>query len=202
MYCLRFVIRALVAGALLSSPCAFSAPAASNAHEATSAVRVPATLAVRKELGAPPAGVSELKFRDIYKLPAGPKGFEPTDKLKSLDGKRVRIVGYMVHQEHAPAGEFLLSPLPVMLGDEDESFADDLPASAILVELPKARTLAIPALPGLLQLSGTLRVGMRADASGRATAARLVLDAAPERALQRAAKTVAAAKSPTSRKRR
>jgi hypothetical protein len=186
--------RALVAAALLPL-----APVlcAAGPHEAMPSpsdmtVRVPAQLAVRKELGAPPAGVTELKFRDVFKLPVGPKGLQPTEKLLSLDGKRVRIVGYMAQQESPSKGAFLLSALPVLLGEEDESLADDLPASSILVELPKSRDVLVPPLPGLLQLTGTLRVGMRADpASGRATAAQLVLDPAPERALRRIAQTVA-----------
>lgn len=185
---------ALVAAALLlpaSMVCASGAQKVAPSSAAT--LRVPAQLAVRKELGAPPKGVTELKFRDVFKLPAGPKGLQPTEKLLSLDGKRVRIVGYMAQQHSPSKGVFLLSPLPVLLGDEDESLADDLPASAILIELPKSLDLPIPPLPGLLQLSGTLRVGMRSDpASGRATPAQLVLDAAPERAVQRVARSLAA----------
>jgi hypothetical protein len=186
--------RGLVAAALLLlTPIVCATDAQKRTLSSTATLRVPAQLAVRKELGAPPAGVTELKFRDVFELPVGPKGLQPTDKLLSLDGKRVRIVGYMA-QQHAPSkGVFLLSPLPVLLGDEDESLADDLPASAILIELPKSRDVPIPPLPGLLQLTGTLRVGMRTDpASGRATPAQLVLDAAPERAVQRIAHSLAA----------
>jgi hypothetical protein len=154
---------------------------------------VPATLAVRKTLGPPPAGVAELKFRDVFKLPVGPKGLEPTDKLLALDGKRVRIVGFMVHQSPAPKGSFLLSPLPVALGDEDEGLADDLPPATLQVDLDaKSRDLAVPMLPGLLQFTGTLHVGMRADpATGRATPAQLTLERAPVRALRDAARAQA-----------
>jgi len=186
----------LLAGAL---PCCvlMNAAQAAASHAVSSsnrtAIRIPATLAVRKELPPPPAGVTELKFRDVFKLPVGPKGLEPTDKLRALDGKRVRIVGYMVQQETPARGGFLLSPLPAQLGDEDESLADDLPASAIRIELPSSPDLIVPGLPGLVQMTGTLRVGMRNDAtSGRATAAQLVLDKAPERALRRLAQSVAA----------
>jgi len=187
--------RALLVGALLPIASISAAPTSTASHapsptSANSAPRVPALLAVRKELGPPPAGVTDLKFRDVFKLPVGAKGLEPTEKLLSLDGKRVRIVGFMVQQEAAPIGAFLLSPLPSMLGDEDESLADDLPASAIRVELTKARDLRVPALPGLLQLTGTLHVGMRADASGRSTPAQLTLDAAPERELRSVARAV------------
>ena len=172
-----------------------STPQDPHAHRdaSKSFVSVPATLAVRKTLGPPPAGVAELKFRDVFKLPVGPKGLEPTEKLLALDGKRVRIVGFMVHQSPAPQGSFLLSPLPVALGDEDEGLADDLPPATLQVDLDaKSRDLTVPTLPGLLQFTGTLHVGMRADpATGRATPAQLTLERAPVRALRDAARAQA-----------
>lgn len=183
---------ALLLPALLSAAPAMHAGSTSSTGASPGALHVPSTLAVRKELGAPPAGVTELKFRDVYKLPVGPKGLQATEKLLSLDGKRVRIVGYMVQQESASKGAFLLSPLPVLLSDEDESLADDLPASAIRIEIPNAREVAMPHLPGLLQFTGTLHVGMRTDAaSGRATPAQIVLDAADQRVLQSLAQSFA-----------
>ena len=174
---------ALVSAAPLAATNGSSAP---GGHATT--VTVPSPLAVRKDLGPPPTGVTELKFRDVFKMPVGPKGLEPTQKLLALDGKRVRIIGYMVQQESVPKGSFLLSPLPALISDEDESLADDLPATAIQIELPQAPALAVPQLTGLLQLTGTLRVGMRVDAAtGRATPAQLVLDDAGQHELQRLA---------------
>ena len=191
------IVSTLMTGMLLHAVCQASTSDNSRAHHDDAKTRVPAALAVQKELGPPPTGVTELKFREIFKLPVGPKGLEPTDKLRALDGKRVRIVGYMVRQEPAPMGAFLLSPLPVMLGDEDEALADDLPATALLVELDKTRDLAVPMLPGLLQVTGTLHVGMHADpVSGRSTSAQLVLDAAPQRAIRDVARTLAAKSKP------
>ena len=178
-------ISTLMTSVLLHAVAEASTSEDARARHDTAKTRVPAALAVRKELGPPPAGVTELKFRDVFKLPAGPKGFEPTEKLLALDGKRVRVVGYMVQQEPQPKGAFLLAPLPVLLGDEDESLADDLPATTLRVDLDKSRDLAVPLVTGLIQVTGTLHVGMRADpASGRSTPAQLVLDAAPERALR------------------
>ncbi len=179
----RLTIRfALIVGALLSPmPFACAAPSV--------ATKAPPALAVSKQLGAPPAGVADLKFRDLFKLPVGPKGLEPTDKLAGLDGKRVRIVGYMVQQEPPLAGSFILSPLPVVAGDADDSFADDIPASAIFVVLPKSADTVVPPLAGLIQLTGTLRVGAREmPGAGRVAPAVLELDREPERALLRHAK--------------
>lgn len=187
------LISTLMTSVLLHAVAQASTSDTASTHRDVAKTRVPRALAVRKELGPPPAGVTDLKFRDIFKLPAGPKGFEPTDKLVALDGKRVRVVGYMVQQDPLPKGAFLLSPLPVLLGDEDESLADDLPATTLRIDLGKSRDLAVPRLTGLIQVTGTLHVGMRADpASGRSTSAQLVLDEAPERALREVARDLAA----------
>src|SRR5690349_12256679 len=121
-----------------------------RAAQGTSAntFRVPAVLAVRKDLGAPPAGVADLKFHDIFKTPVGDKGLEPSAALLALDGKRVRMVGYMIHQQPEPKGTFLLSPLPAEISDEDEPLADDLPPSVVAVEIAGAANRSIPLLPG------------------------------------------------------
>lgn len=191
----RFAVRSLLTGVLFAHALAAAAttPKSAAAHRDDAAARVPASLVVRKTLGPPAAGVTELKFRDLFKLPVGPKGLEPTDTLLALDGKRVRIVGYMVRQSPAPKGAFLLSPLPTTLGDEDESLADDLPPTTLAVSLDRSRDLALPMVPGLLQITGTLHVGMRADpATGRAMPAEIVLDEAPQRALRTYARELAA----------
>jgi len=191
----RFVVRSLLTGALClhALVAAASTPKTAPAHHDDAATRVPSSLAVRKTLGPPPAGVTELKFRDLFKLPIGPRGLEPTEKLLSLDGKRVRIVGYMVRQSPAPKGQFLLSPLPTTLGDEDESLADDLPPTTLAISLDKSNELVLPMLPGLLQITGTLHVGMQADpATGRSMPAAIVLDEASQRALRTYARELAA----------
>ena len=172
---------------------AASTPKAAPAHRDDAASRVPASLAVRRTLGPPPAGVTELKFRDLFKLPVGPKGLEPTEKLLALDGKRVRIVGYMVRQSPAPKGLFLLAPLPEALADEDESLADDLPPTTLAISSTKSHELVLPMLPGLLQITGTLHVGMHTDpATGRSMPAEIVLDEAAQRALRTYARELAA----------
>jgi hypothetical protein len=161
---------------------AVASPADAAPSKTSGIARVPRALAVTRRLPTPPAGVAELKFAEMFKSPVGPKGLEPTEQLRLLDGKRVRMVGYVVQQAHPLAGAFMLSPLPVVAGDEDESLADDIPPSAVLVRLPNAKDARIPSLPGLIQVSGTLHVGA-SEAGGRVTAARVDLDALAERAL-------------------
>jgi hypothetical protein len=139
---------------------------------------VPALLQVRGELPALP-GVADLKFRDFFKLPVGPRGLEPTPLLRSLDGQQVRIVGYMVRQGRSnPAtGLLVLVPLPVTLDDEDESLADDLPVTAVYVHLADAqRQQRLPHMAGLMALTGRLQLGAQAEPDGRRSMLRLLLD--------------------------
>lgn len=137
--------------------------------------QAPASIAVNSELTPPPLGVTDLKFRDFFKMPVGPGGLEPSTKLLGLNGKRVRIVGYMTQQETPSTGAFILSPIPVTMGDEDESFADDLPSNAIFVHLEGSNSV-VPFIPGLLKLTGVLNVGSQEEADGRVSSVSLLLD--------------------------
>jgi len=173
-------IRAAVLGACLSLVVAVFA-ANAGAHESNGVQQVswsetPAAVAVVGDLPPPPAATSEIKFREFFKLPIGPRGLEPTAKLISLDGKRVRLLGYMVQQEKPAVGAFIVAPLPVSIGEEDESLSDDLPASAVFVHLPSSKAMAVPYIPGLIKLTGELSVGAREEADGRVSAVRLQLD--------------------------
>lgn len=123
--------------------------------------------------------INDLAFRDFFQLPVGPRGLTPGPRLLALDGHPVRITGYLAHQDAASAvpGIALLASVPVSLGDEDESFADDLPAATLYLHLDgplAART--VPYRPGLLSLTGTLQVGPQREADGRASFVRLLLD--------------------------
>lgn len=149
------------------------------AHEntLTSPRATPEEFAVRGELPALPDGVTDLKFHDFFKMPIGPRGLEPTAKLLSLNGKRVRLVGYMAQQEVPSANVFQLTPMPVSLGDEDESLSDDLPASTVFVHLDSTGK-PLPYFAGLLQLTGVLSVGAQDEADGHVSTVRLQLDPA------------------------
>ena len=128
------------------------------------------------ELPPLPKGVSELKFSDFFVSPVGKRGLEVTDKLRQLDGQRVRMLGYMVHQEEPPPGRLLLAPMPAQIHEHDNGLADDLPASMVYVSVPTVRNEAVPYAPGLMLLTGVLSVGNRAEPDGRISAVRLALD--------------------------
>lgn len=135
----------------------------------------PDAIAVKGELAALPAGVTDLKFGEFYKMPVGPRGLEPTEKLLRLKGHKVRLVGYMAQPDKPTAGMFHLTPLPVFLGEEDESLADDLPPSTVFVHFETNGTTA-PYVPGLISLTGILHIGPQEEPDGRVSAVRLQLD--------------------------
>lgn len=126
-----------------------------------------------------PAGVAELKFSEFFVSPVGPLGLTLTDKLAGLEGKRVRMLGYMVRQEHGLPGQFLFAAIPVQLHDHDSALADDLPAAVVHVSVPTCRDTEVPFAPGLMLLTGTLNVGAREEADGRMSLVRLALDPPP-----------------------
>ncbi len=149
---------------------------AAFAHGAPEVPHLVASLEVRGELPPPPAGVTNIKFGEFFKMPIGPLGLEPTEKLLSLNGQRIRLVGYVVREEDRLPGRFLLSPLPVSLGDEDESLADDLPPTTVFVHLQGVKERSVPYLDGLVKLTGTLEIGAREEGGGRVSTLRLLLD--------------------------
>lgn len=122
-----------------------------------------------------------LAFNDFYVMPVGPLGLEPTARLRSLHGKRVRLVGYMVHEEEPSAGVFMLAPRPVQLAEVADGPADDLPASTVFVHVP-TRDLdhVVRYRAGLWTLTGTLELGAQAESNGRVSYTRLRLDPGPD----------------------
>jgi hypothetical protein len=161
-----------------------SAGAHDHAHPAKASQRAPSLTAKDIAPGKPPAtklpplpeGVTELKFSDFFVKPVGARGLELTDKLRGLDGRRVRMLGYMVQQEEPPPGMFLFSPVPAQVHEHDNGLADDLPPSTVRVLVPTCPERPVPFTPGLMLLTGTLSVGNRAEADHRVSIARLALD--------------------------
>ncbi len=113
-----------------------------------------------------------LEFREI--LERGP-GAEPSVKVRSLQGSRVRIVGFMAHMEDAPHGAFYLVSRPLHCA-EDGAGTGDLPPDAIRVVVRSSAKEEIPFYPGLLAVSGVLEIGHETDDEGRPSFFRIVLD--------------------------
>ena len=123
-----------------------------------------------------PEGVTELRFDEFYKMPVGPRGLEPTEKLRSLHGKRVRILGYMANMQLRGNRQMLLAPVPLKAQPLEYGQADDIPATHVLVRVPGNAAVPVPYTPGLLLFTGRLTVGGR-SLDGENAFVRLLLDA-------------------------
>jgi hypothetical protein len=103
----------------------------------------------------------------------------PSAKLSGLNGKRVRIIGFMAQMELPPKGAFYLVPRPVVC-DEAGGGTADLPPENVLVIVPSLRGKIIDFTPWLLEATGILEIGNKTDADGRVSAIRLFLDSTRE----------------------
>ncbi len=135
-------------------------------------------------LPPPPAEVTELRFSEFFRSPAGPRGLELTDKLRGLAGKRVRILGFMVRQTRPSPGVAIVAPFAMATNEFEYGLADDFPPNVVFVEVPSFADLAVPYTPGPLLLTGTLEVGRREEPDGRVSLVRLRLDPEPEPATE------------------
>ena len=119
----------------------------------------------------------DLKFASFFKQPIGPRGLELADALRAADGKRVRLVGYMVAQEEPLAGRFMLTPRPVRMSEHADGDADDLPPATVTVLLDaQQRDRIVAHQSRLVALTGLLTLGREEDSAGRVSWVRLQLD--------------------------
>ncbi len=153
------------------------------AHEGAVRPLTAADLPLVEHLRAPqvppplPRGTSSLRFAQFFHTPAGPRGLEPTDALLGLNGRRVRLFGYMVRSDSPQPGAFQLSSLPVTLAEQADGAADDLPSTVVTVRLPEPLAgSVVPFVPGILMVEGELGVGDRDEPDGRRSLVRLQLD--------------------------
>jgi len=145
-----------------------------------------------------PEGVADLTFADFYQMPAGPRGLEFTDKIKALQGRRVRIAGFQVAEkvsvcnaepnsqdpvklaramvEASVPGRLLLCALPESVNFSHYGLCDDLPPQVLYVTVPEAYGEPLPQLSGPLLLTGTLDLGNKVEPDGRVSSIRLRLD--------------------------
>ena len=105
-----------------------------------------------------PPGVVDLPWNVFFKTPVGPLGLQLTDRIKELNGKKVRLLGYMVRREAPTPGILFLTPVPTSI-EEDEAGFSDLPPQVVRVSVPSAKTQIIPYTGRPLLLTGTLTIG-------------------------------------------
>jgi hypothetical protein len=116
---------------------------------------------------------TEVRFTELFALPVGRRGLEPTEKLRALDGQRVRIQGWVVAQDAPLPGRFLLTETPAHLHEDESGQADDLPGATVFVFLTDDPDSVVVPGAAPLRLTGTLDVGPRLEADGRRSFVRL-----------------------------
>ena len=155
------------------------------AHEPTASVPAPQPRSGPGAAGETPArppapaGVTDLDFRGLFKMPIGRQGLEYSDEARRLEGKKVRLLGYMAQTDHPAPGLMILSPYPFVLHEDEYGMADDLPPTVVQVLLPDRPAEPVPFTPGPLLLTGTLELGAKSMPDGRQSFVRLFLDPAP-----------------------
>lgn len=108
---------------------------------------------IKTESKASPA--ENLSFHDFFEPSA--KTLKPTAKLLSLNGKRVRLVGFMAYMEQPQLGGFYIAPQPVFCDEEGGGNAD-LPPESVLVKMNSASGKAVKFIPGALEVTGILQI--------------------------------------------
>jgi hypothetical protein len=102
----------------------------------------------------------ELHMPDIFQHPVGPLGLDYSPSVKALDGKQVRVMGFMALTDWADQSLMLLCPHPIILHDKEYAACDEIPSGAVLVRMPPGEQAAYA--KGLFMLAGTLRLGRTA----------------------------------------
>jgi hypothetical protein len=121
--------------------------------------------------------VARLRMTDFFQFPVGPKGLQISPALREAQGKRVSLQGFVVQQEVAAPGQFLLTPRPVQMSQHADGEADDLPPSTVLVSLPAdQKDWMVAYTSGLVEVVGMLDVGRQEGSDGRVSWVRLQLD--------------------------
>jgi hypothetical protein len=146
--------------------------------EALSKERSKNSQAPREAVKLPPLpeGVADLRFDEFYKMPVGAFGLEPTEKLLSLNGRKVRILGYMGKIRLRNNRQMIFAPVPLQAQPLEYGKADDIPAAHVLVRVPGNASEPVPHTPGLMLLTGVLSVGGK-SLDGENAFVRLLLDA-------------------------
>ena len=160
----------------VSPPTSSHASATEAASATTQGTNVYSRTAFTNALPPLPVGVEEIRFSEFFRQPIGPRGLEYTEKLRSLEGRRIRILGYMARQTKLADRCFLFAPLPLTLNEIEYGHADDLPATTMHVFTTEDSPAQTPYTPGLMLLTGKLSLGNRQEADGRTSTVRLFLD--------------------------
>jgi len=114
-----------------------------------------------------------LTFPDL--APASPQE-RFSRRLQALNGRRVRLTGYMAQSEQPLEGAFFLCPLPTFL-DEGGAGTGDLPPDSVRVTVPALARRPVPFAARLVEVTGRLDLGYREEPDGQVSWVRLTVDA-------------------------
>lgn len=115
-----------------------------------------------------------LNLENIIKKPVGPLGCEFTDEVKSLEGRQVRVTGFMVHTDWADRTTALVVSYPANISEREFGPCDDLPPTPLYVKVPALQFKGFQR--GVLSLAGTLRLGSAEEPYDHRSFIRLELD--------------------------
>jgi hypothetical protein len=142
----------------------------------TIVVRLPAiypqTPSTRTSATEDKAVSASISFGEFFD--ASNRELKPSNKLQSVNGKRVTLTGFMAQMEVEPEGSFYLVPRPVFCDEEGGGNAD-LPPESVLVVAPFLKNHKIPFVPWPLEVTGVLTLGNQ-EKNGQVSAIRLTLD--------------------------
>lgn len=114
-----------------------------------------------------------LEFREF--LAPSPTELRPSEKLRRLHGKRVRIVGFMAEMEQLPDGYFYLCSRPVLC-DESGGGIGELPIDAVRVIVRSHQGQPIKFVAPPLVITGTLELGGQSEIEKDSWAVRVLVD--------------------------
>ena len=122
---------------------------------------------------AAPTPPVPLSFSEM--LVPSPTALQPSPKLLAMNGKRVRLSGYMVKTAESLLGAFYLTQHPTFCDEEGAGTADLPPACVrVVVRGAKNRLLSFVGRP--LIVTGILEVGPKTEPDGQVSHLRLILD--------------------------
>lgn len=117
----------------------------------------------------------KLEFSEI--LDPSKSELRPSEKLRSLQGKQVRITGFIVQMEEQPDNYFYLCARPIYC-DESGGDIGDLPVDAVRVVIrnqPKLKSFSDP-----IEVVGVLELGGQSEREKDSWAVRIIAESFKE----------------------
>ncbi|CAN5720192.1 hypothetical protein BH11VER1_BH11VER1_38990 [soil metagenome] len=114
---------------------------------------------------------------EVFTVPAGPMGLEYSARASALNGKKIRVTGFMVKHYNTDPTVFLFSETPRLYNEREEGLADSLPPGTLHVIVQVRKGDAPAWRREKMTLYGTMELGGRQELSGRISHVRLTCDA-------------------------